>query len=306
MDKVGIFHSGELYFQQKSGVVESVASFAPAMIHEQLTQQQQDFYIGLKMLFVASVDNEGQPWASVMTGSPGFIQVLDNTQVRLQGQYIVGDPINNNLTCGSQLGFLGLEFESRRRNRMSGVVKASHDKSVIIAINKAFGNCPKYIQVRDIKSFEVNARIVADKSIQRAEFLNSQIKQLISSVDTFFIASSYPEDKHAMHFGVDISHRGGKPGFVRIDSDHSLSFDDYNGNNFFMSLGNMRSNPVAGLLFIDFETGDTVQLACSVKILEPTHHTGRQIKLTLKYALYIKSALSIDSELLEFSPFLNK
>ncbi len=305
MDNIAIFHPGELYFQQKSGVVKSVASFAPAMIHEQLTQQQYDFFIRLKMIFVASVDSEGQPWASVITGSPGFIQVLTNTQVNIQAQYIAGDPIYNNLTSGSAVGFLGLEFKSRRRNRMSGLVIASSDKNITIAINKAFGNCPKYIQTRDIKSFEVNTRTVAGKSIQRVEFFNQQIKQLISSADTFFIASSYSDNEHAMHFGADISHRGGQPGFVRIDSDHNLSFDDYSGNNFFMSLGNMRSNPVAGLLFIDFETGDTVQLACSVEIIESTH-TSRQIKLTLKYAWYIKSALSIDSEFLEYSPFLNK
>jgi len=73
-----------------------------------------------------------------------------------------------------------------------------------------------------------------------------------------------------------------------------------------MTLGNLHCNPVAGLLFINFTTGDILQLACRSEIIESTEkNTVRQIRLTLDYGWFFKSALSIESEFLEYSPFLN-
>jgi hypothetical protein len=41
--------------------------------------------------------------------------------------------------------------------------------------------------------------------------------------------------------GVDVSHRGGRPGFVRVDAaGESLRLPDYQGNQFYMTLGNLR------------------------------------------------------------------
>ncbi|MBD2020206.1 pyridoxamine 5'-phosphate oxidase family protein, partial [Leptolyngbya sp. FACHB-36] len=78
--------------------------------------------------------------------------------------------------------------------------------------------------------------------------------------DTFFIASLHPTH------GADASHRGGYPGFVQVDSER-LVFPDYSGNNMFNTLGNLQVNPSAGLLFIDFEQGHTLQLTGSATIV---------------------------------------
>src|SRR5260370_982463 len=60
--------------------------------------------------------------------------------------------------------------------------------------------------------------------------------------------------------GADVSHKGGNPGFVRVLDEHRIAFPDYNGNSMFNTLGNLTDNPHAGLLFIDFDTGRTLQL----------------------------------------------
>ena len=51
------------------------------------------------------------------------------------------------------------------------------------------------------------------------------------------------------------------PGFVEISADGLLTIPDYRGNRHFNTLGNILTNPRAGLLFIDFETGDLLQLS---------------------------------------------
>ncbi len=78
--------------------------------------------------------------------------------------------------------------------------------------------------------------------------------KMISAADTFFIATDHPR------FGADVSHKGGDPGFVRIVDDQHLAYPDYLGNRMFNSLGNITVNPRAGLLFINFDTGETIQL----------------------------------------------
>ena len=78
--------------------------------------------------------------------------------------------------------------------------------------------------------------------------LNADDKELIARADTFFIATAVAD-------GADVSHRGGKPGFLRLEEDGALSWPDYAGNNFFNTLGNIEANSAAGLLIPDWETG---------------------------------------------------
>ncbi len=59
--------------------------------------------------------------------------------------------------------------------------------------------------------------------------------------------------------GVDVSHRGGLPGFIHFDGD-TLIIPDFRGNRYLNTLGNLLGEPRAGLLFIDFTTGDLLQL----------------------------------------------
>ena len=51
--------------------------------------------------------------------------------------------------------------------------------------------------------------------------------------------------------GMDVSHRGGRPGFVKLDGD-TLVVPDFRGNRYFNTLGNLVSDPRAALVFVDF------------------------------------------------------
>ena len=77
---------------------------------------------------------------------------------------------------------------------------------------------------------------------------------LIRSADTFFLGTTHPER------GNDASHRGGPAGFVHVDH-NTVEWPDYPGNNMFNSFGNLEIDPTAALLFIDFDSGRTLQLS---------------------------------------------
>src|SRR5262249_38226074 len=107
---------------------------------------------------------------------------------------------------------------------------------------------------------------VADRSraLEHLGRLDRSAAQTISSADTFFIASAARVDEPTG--GVDVSHRGGPPGFVHLEGD-TLTIPDYRGNRYFNTLGNLVSNPRAALLFVEFETGDLLHLRGTTEIV---------------------------------------
>ncbi|HZF85065.1 MAG TPA: pyridoxamine 5'-phosphate oxidase family protein, partial [Burkholderiaceae bacterium] len=123
---------------------------------------------------------------------------------------------------------------------------------------QSFGNCPRYIQTRTPTAVPVAAR-PAPEQLTR---LDAEASRLIAGADTFFIATAHPAAGHgaARDEGVDVSHRGGAPGFVLALGEGELAVPDFDGNRFFNTLGNLLLQPAAGLLFIDFERGDLLHV----------------------------------------------
>lgn len=150
---------------------------------------------------------------------------------------------------------------------MNGIIEQITADAFHVRVSQSFGNCPKYINAR--RAVYVAGGTDA-RAIDHAGLGDEAIRQLIMRADTFFIATAYPADKRdiaASANGVDVSHRGGKPGFVRVDDDATLTVPDYAGNQFFNTIGNLLVNPRAGLLFIDFLTRDLLYLAVEAEIL---------------------------------------
>src|SRR3546814_20072688 len=52
-----------------------------------------------------------------------------------------------------------------------------------------------------------------------------------------------------------------------MGEDGTLTIPDFSGNLFFNTLGNILLNPRAGLTFIDFKTGDLLQMTGSAQVL---------------------------------------
>lgn len=248
------FHKGELAIQEKMGVREQVHSYAPRFVRSYLPPQHQELLETLPFILVGSIDENEQPTASILFGFPGFVSAPTETTVEFDATPLPGDPLAENLTPDAPLGFLAIEFETRRRNRMNGKVSALSDEKFAISLGQSFGNCPQYIQARTFSYDEFDPRQTKSVSVDRAPD-QVWVKNQIESADTFFIASSHFEDEADVKHGVDVSHRGGRPGFVKFENG-AITFPDFSGNNHFNTLGNIVLNPKVGLLFPDFETGD--------------------------------------------------
>lgn len=300
------FHRGEQAIQQQLGVREQMERFGSRVIRDHMPQQHQDFYQQLPFIFVGHADAQGWPWASILFNEPGFIQAPDNKTLALNAQPIVGDPLADALIPGTRLGLLGIELPTRRRNRLAAHIIESTHQQISLQIDQAFGNCPQYIQSRELERVEDKTLPVS--TVKTLKELDARAQALIANSDTFFVASYVSNNTGEASEGADVSHRGGRPGFIRVDSDSTLTIPDYLGNNHFNTFGNFAENGKAGLLFLDFESGHLLTLTGTVEILWDSPDTQyfegaeRLWQFNIDHGRWIEHGLPLRWKMDEYSP----
>lgn len=292
------FHSGEIRVQTQVGVREEAQRLCH-VINSTIKPSVQDFLSKQQLAVASTVDANSRVWASLLTGQPGFVQVLNTQTVQINFTPIHTDPLHQNLHGNNDIGLLIIDLANRKRLRLNG--KAEVDQqSIKVEIQQAFFNCPKYIQVRHIEKAIIDLSKEPEAPIIDA--LNQTNQLWITQSDTFFIASFHPES------GADASHRGGFPGFVQVVNSNKLVFPDYSGNNMFQTFGNLIVNPNAGLLFINFEQGHTLQLTGKAKVIWDVDRLSefagaqRLVEFDIEQVLEIKNACSIRWRFGEYSP----
>lgn len=257
------WHEGETLLQKTVGVADRMAVIGPRVIRDFMPEQHRDFYEQLPFVIAGAVDSRGNAWATVLAGKPGFISSPTPQTLTLEVRRDPRDPASAGLRTGNGVGLLGIELHTRRRNRVNGILRDAGTGALQLVVGESFGNCPQYIQLRSFRYVrDPAAPFSADT--ETATKLDAAARETIAMADTFFVAS-YAEREGRLQ--VDVSHRGGNAGFVRINADGSLTIPDYSGNLFFSTLGNIVLNGKAGLVFVDFETGDLLQLSGDARVI---------------------------------------
>lgn len=259
------FHSGEQAIQTRLGVRDRMERFGQQVIRDYLPQEHRDFYQQLPYVLAGHADSNGWPWASMLFNQPTLMVSPHPEVLDINTKPVIGDPLLNSLSEGLRIGLLGIELETRRRNRISAHIDKISDTGISLGIDQAFGNCPQYIQPRTLSWLD--SELDTEQSVEKITVFDHDALKLIGCSDTFFVASSLGHDKNEASDGADVSHRGGDSGFVRIDDMHTLTIPDYSGNLHFNTLGNFIENPKAGLLFVDFEKGHILTMTGTVEIL---------------------------------------
>lgn len=247
------FHADELRAQALAGQRAGRAAIRPFM-----PDQHREFFALLPYLFTATLDARGWPMASVLTGRTGFVQSPDPTTLHIAALPAKHDPAAPTFIAGAEIGLLGLDLGTRRRNRANGRL-VDVGEGLTVRIAQSFGNCAQYIQTRT-----PSPRPPFAGEAELTEKLDDDARTLIGSCDTFFVASRSRNDIGESG-GLDISHRGGQPGFIGLQ-DNTLAIPDFRGNRFYNTLGNLLGDPRAGLIFIDFASGDILQIQGTVTI----------------------------------------
>ena len=305
------WHSGERRIHERMGNAAQLDSFGRRVIRDYMPDQHRVFYGQLPFMVVGAVDAQGAPWASLIEGQPGFMHSPDPRRLDVAGLPGLGDPVRDSIQAGAPLGMLGIELDTRRRNRLNGRILSTQAGGFSLAVGHSFGNCPQYIQDRAFH-FARAPDSEHRAPLERLARLDDEARAPIAGADTFFVASSHPggEPEHP-DASVDVSHRGGKPGFVQLQTSGAadvLRIPDFAGNMHFNTFGNLLLNPRAGLIFIDFISGDVLQLSGSTEIqfegaeIEAFQGAERLWTFRVEQAIRRRGALALRWRLDEFSP----
>ncbi|MGM9491349.1 flavin-nucleotide-binding protein [Ideonella sp. YS5] len=263
------FHAGERALQARAGVAERMAEIGHRVVRAEMPDQHRELFEKLPFMLVGALDAAGRPWATMAAGRPGFVRTPDARSLVLGHRPIGETTLDLRLEPGRPIGLLGIEPSTRRRNRANGVVASPVAAGELaVEVVQSFGNCPKYIQARDFTWTEAEP---AGAPRSFGPLLPAEGVTVVHQADTFFIATASSGDAApSANGGVDVSHRGGLPGFVRVsqaDGRSLLTIPDYAGNFFFNTLGNVAAYPRAGLLVVDWRRGDLWCLTGKAEVL---------------------------------------
>jgi uncharacterized protein len=254
MDQI-IFHRGEHAAQAKAGVASPYAA-----IRNWMPDQHRAFFELLPFLPIATPDADGGPLATILTGAPGFVTSPDPRTLHIAAHPAPDDPAAQRLRVNAPVGILGIDLGTRRRNRANGTLRSVGADGLTVDVSQSFGNCPQYIQTRIWQP--IAGRPGATEALPG---LDPAAQRLVETADTFFVASSSGNGT-LLAGGMDISHRGGRPGFVAVAND-TLTIPDFHGNHYFNTLGNFMLDPRAAVLFVDWDDGTLLHLQGRVEIL---------------------------------------
>ncbi|ADQ85728.1 pyridoxamine 5'-phosphate oxidase family protein [Methylovorus sp. MP688] len=297
------FHAGERAVQRHAGQA-FIADRNAAMIADTILGGARPFIEKQFMVVLSSIAADGAVWSSVLYAEPGFAKAEGDAALALHipvDERDMSDPFWTNIDHHPAVGLLFIELGSRRRYRINGMIQHMHDQGIVIGVNEAYPNCPKYIQRRHLQQFE---KAAAPHEVLVGTQLQANIAALVRNADTMFVATHYADT------GADASHRGGNPGFVQIINDSTLRIPDYHGNSMFNTLGNMEIDARTGVCIPDFAGQQLLQLSGKSRLLwdqDDPHNlsggTGRFWEFDIAQWILRKVPQHLEWQYLDASPF---
>lgn len=291
------FHEGEVAVQRRAGEQEAARRNGGG-ISTTISPGAQAFLALQNLLAVCTCGQDGQLWASVWLGPPGFARSTGERSLELL-RPAVTDPVARRLTTGAPVGLLAIDAAKRRRLRINGSVVDVAAHKVAIGVRECFANCPKYIRRRRV-------RVGGPRALHEpvsGRVLDERRRSILCKADTLFVGSIFPAR------GADVSHRGGAPGFVRLVGDTTLRMADYPGNSMFQTLGNFAVDPRAAVAIVDFQSGRVLALSGTAQLVfgnedlnDATGSTGRYWDFCVREWIEFALPLSVEVEELEASP----
>ncbi|KAG5663357.1 hypothetical protein KAF25_001293 [Fusarium avenaceum] len=316
------WHEGELAMQQQLKVPKRGNPTFPGLAAHYGMRVMQSSLVAL-----GTLDNEGRPWTTVWGGERAFARPVAEGVLAFNSSVDTRhDPVFRALWDGIDeegvrqgainrphggegkgMSGLSIDLETRDRVKLVGTFVAGatvdEGKAVQMAmgVTESLGNCPKYLNKKDIIPNTMTPELVSDKLP-----LSQAALDLIAAADMFFLSSTNGVT-------MDTNHRGGSPGFIRVikneEDELELIYPEFSGNRLYQTLGNFKVNPLVGLVIPDYNTADVLYLTGSASVLvgeEASTYLARTklaVKITITAVKFVKSGLPFRGSRGEYSPY---
>ncbi|WP_299548838.1 pyridoxamine 5'-phosphate oxidase family protein [uncultured Tateyamaria sp.] len=182
------FHEGELKLQDQTGWRARIDTMTQHLMRDYMSDQHREFFEGLEYIFLGTVDQSGLPHASIVTGQVGFATTPDPKTLVIQTGDRADARAYNALAIGQPVGVLGVDLSNRRRNRMHGRISDLDAHSITITVVQSYGNCPKYISLREISERAIQ---VPGDATTRRDGLSDADTAIIRAADTLEVVLDF-------------------------------------------------------------------------------------------------------------------
>ena len=125
--------------------------------HAAFEAPERDFIAGATMVFLSTVDGNGQPTVSYKGGPPGFVRITGPSELIFPSYDGNGMFLTlGNLGQNPRIGLLFIDFENPHRLRVHGTAALADDPGLLalypgadhvvrVSVEKIFVNCGRYI-----------------------------------------------------------------------------------------------------------------------------------------------------------------
>jgi predicted pyridoxine 5'-phosphate oxidase superfamily flavin-nucleotide-binding protein len=154
---VGLYHHGNRRLQERFDTRRLADRLEDRTVRDHIDDDDRAFIEARDMFFLATSDEEGRPQCSYKGGDPGFVRVLDERTIAFpsydgNGMYLSA----GNMLVNPHVGLLFIDFEGRKRLRLSGIASVADDDPLLadypeaqmvvrVRATEVFPNCPRYI-----------------------------------------------------------------------------------------------------------------------------------------------------------------
>ncbi|KAI4156436.1 MAG: hypothetical protein L6R39_001107 [Caloplaca ligustica] len=287
------------------------------------------------LLALGTLDDKGRPWTTLLGGKAGFARPLGHSVMGIRTMVDPSyDPVINSLLASNDgdesveqadkyraVSALTIDLATRSRYKLAGSMVAGalgqlgdasgsgqeHQASpteaqIVIKIERSLGNCPKYINKKQIIPTIPEPALVSGTLPLSAEAI-----ELLAKADLFFVTSSYDGSS------MGTNNRGGPRGFVRVmQNDFSgttLVYPEYSGNRLYQTLGNLCVFPKVGIVVPDFDTGNVLYTTGTTEIVLGRDcaailpRSNLAVKVHLEKARFVRHGLAVKAQPGEPSPY---
>ena len=315
------WHAGEAKMHQLTHVPQNDNPNTPFLSPRAASQIQR-----FPLLALGTLDADDRPWCTIWGGEAPFAQQVTNSVIGVRTVVDrVYDPVVNAIYGGRDDGEVvrdtegggrmisGLSIHLEERNRvklfgrmvagaLAGMGEGVGQAQLVVKIEQSLGNCPKYLNCKRIRPVVPEPKLESE-----GVRLSQKGVELLANADMFFISSVHK------HEDMDLNHRGGPPGFMRVESNEDggavLVWPEYSGNNLYQTLGNLQTDPKAGIVVPDFDTGDVLYLTGQTEVIigkeasEVLYHSSLAVRFKVTGGRFVEKGLPFRGEPTERSPY---
>ncbi len=236
------YHDGQLQVQTEANtrpVAEALRNWVGPVV---------EFCETADMIVLATpAEQPGDVRFLVASGAAPIVEIVGPAAALVRLDEDATRLLDGETSCGG----LAISMATARRARLNGTLSPVDD-SLLLEPAEAFTNCRKYVAPSEALSFEPHVG-PARRTIVALE--DPWLAGVVARAETSFLGTISPTG------GVDVSHRGGEPGFLEFDaSAATLAWDEYVGDGMFKSAGNVRAGGRFTLLVLDLASGDAAEL----------------------------------------------